>query len=304
MPVSKEMRIMTAIRIKKRKRIEGFELFLHIAFGLASAVFLYPIYYQFIASISNPGLVVTAKLLIFPLEFTTKVYQMMLDFQSVWTGYKNSLINLALYVSCTLVATIGVSHALSRPNLWGKKAVMLFFVLPMFLSGGMVPMFITVPDFGLYNSRWALVFPYLINTWNMLMARAYLKANISSELYEASIIDGAGEFRFFFLIVLPLSKAIMAVLILYYGAASWNSFFKEMLYLNDRSLYPLQLVLREILILDRVEFTMDSGTESAYLWQESVKYAVTVISIAPLLALFPFVQRYFVKGVMVGSLKG
>lgn len=292
---------MTTIINKRRKKTDWFQISLHILLILCSIVFLYPIYYQLVASVSNPGLVVGAGFLLWPKEFTMDVYQMLGTYPQVWTGYLNSIINLVLYVGCTLVTNIGAAYAMSRKALWGRKVVMLFFITPMFLQGGLVPMFITVKNFGLYNSRWSLILPYLVFVWYLLMARAFMEENIKEELWEAAIIDGAGEFTFYFRIVLPLSKAIMAVMMLYYGSNIWNSYFNEMIYLKDRSLYTLQLILREMLLEEQMAQT---GGESAYLWKMSVRYAVSIIAILPLLVIFPFVQRYFVKGVMVGSLKG
>jgi putative aldouronate transport system permease protein len=285
-------------------KIDYFIILLNGVFILLSITFLYPIYFQFIASFSNPAKVAATPFLVFPVDPGIGVYRLLLNYAIVWVGYRNSLFYLILSLIFSVSTTLMGAFALSRKRLAGRKIVLFFIIMTMFINGGMIPTFLVVKSLGLYNKIWSLIFPSMIGVWNLLISRTYIASNIPDELYEAAIIDGSGEVRFFTQILLPLSKALIAVLILYYGSSRWNAFFDALIYLRDRNLYPLQLILREILIQDRIAMEMggDIGS-SEFFWKEGIKYGVTVVSIAPLLMLFPFVQRYFVKGVMIGSLK-
>ena len=288
----------------KSVKISGFSLILHAVFIILSFTFIYPIYFQIIASFSNPIKVASTPFLLIPVDPGIGVYTLLLNYAIVWSGYRNSLVYLALSLIFSVSTTLMGAYALSRKNLAGKKYVLFFIILTMFINGGMIPTFLVVKGLGLYNTIWAMIFPSMIGVWNLLISKTFIACNIPDELYEAAIIDGSGEIRFFTTILVPLSKALIAVLILYYGSSRWNAFFDALIYLRDRSRYPLQLVLREILIQDRVAMEMggDVGSSEFY-WKEGIKYGVTVVSIVPLLVLFPFVQRYFVKGIMIGSIK-
>jgi putative aldouronate transport system permease protein len=289
---------------RKPIQISAFSIILNVIFIILSFTFLYPIYFQIIASFSNPVKVAATPFLYLPVDPGIGVYKLLLNYEIVWIGYRNSLVYLMLTLIFSVSTTMMGAYALSRRNLAGRKYVLFFIIITMFINGGMIPTFLVVKSLGLYNSIWAMVFPSLIGVWNLLISKTFIASNIPDELYEAAVIDGAGEVRFFLTILLPLSKALIAVLILYYGSSRWNAFFDALIYLRERTRHPLQLILREILIQDRIAMEMGGDVGSSeFFWKEGIKYGVTVVSIAPLLILFPFVQRYFVKGIMIGSIK-
>ena len=276
-------------------------------------IILYPLYFTVIASVSNPYPVMRGEVLLYPKEFTLEPYKNVFINDDIWMGYYNTIVNTVMVTAYNLVLTIPAAYVLARRGLKGRNIFMFIFVFTMYFSGGMIPGYLLVKQLGLINTRWALIIPAGMSVYNMIIARTFFQSNLSEELYEAARIDGCNEYGIFFRIALPLSGAIIAVVALYVAVGSWNSYFSALLYVSDRKLYPLQFVLRNILITNQQMKLINTGSlsskqiESMYrkkIMAESMKYSIIFISSLPMLIAYPFVQKYFVKGVMIGALKG
>lgn len=282
-----------------------FYLFIYVFLGFLALVILYPLYFIIIASISDPDAVLGGDVILFPVGITLSGFEAILHRSDVWLGYLNTIIYTALTVVLSLVVTVPAGWALSRKQLLGKKFFMIYFIIPMFFGGGLIPFYNVMSQLNLINTPWAVILPSILSVWNLFMTRTFFESSIPDGLVEAARIDGASEFRIFFSLVLPLSKAILAVMALYYAVGQWNSYFNAMIFLQDENLYPLQLILREILIASE---TTTGGSGETILEQyrlaNQIKYVSVIISSAPVIMLYPFVQKYFAQGAMIGSLKG
>ena len=276
-------------------------------------IMLYPLYYTVIVSFSDPYKFLRGEIFLYIKGFTLESYEYMISEELIWTGYLNSIINTVIGTLYALVLTIPCAYAMSRKNIKGKGAIMGYFVFTMYFGGGMIPGYILIRQLGMIDTRWALIIPAGMSVYNMIIARTFYQSNIPDELYEAAKIDGANEFSIFFKIVLPLSGAIIAVISLYVAVGHWNSYFSALIYLNDRNLYPLQMVLRAILVqsqqlknIDPNSVTPDEMLEMMrkQMLAVTMKYALIIIASLPMLIIYPFVQKHFVKGVMIGALKG
>ena len=271
---------------------------------ILTLIVLYPVYFIVIASFSDPDAVLAGKVVLYPMNITFEGYSKILERTDIWRGYGNTILYTALTVVLSLLVTVPAGWALSRKTLPGKKAFMIYFIIPMFFGGGLIPFYNVVSSLGLVNTIWAVVLPSILSVWNLFMTKTFFESSIPSSLIEAATIDGAGSFRIFGSIVLPLSKAIIAVMALYYAVGQWNSYFNAMIFLQDETLYPLQLVLKEILIAS--ESTTGGSGETIlqqYRLANQLKYVSVIVSSVPVLCLYPFVQKYFAQGVMIGSLK-
>lgn len=268
-------------------------------------ILFYPIYYILIASFSAPVEVVKNPILLYPKGITLYNFKRLLASSSIWMGYGNTLRYVILGTSVNVAITMTTAYALSQELLPFKRIISFLIIFTMFFSGGMIPTFLVVKEVGILNTTWALILPGAISTWNLMITRTYLSTQIPKELYEAAEIDGAGEYRMFLQIILPLAKPIMIVITMFYASGHWNSWFNALIYLRDREMYPLQIILREMLIEGETYgvFDADASAERAIMIV-TFKYAVMVISILPLMMIFPFIQKHFVKGVMVGAIKG
>lgn len=285
-----------------------------ILFILLSLVFLvvaYPLYFVIISSVSDPIAVSNGEVTFYPIGFTLDGYREVFKTNTVVRGFLNSLLYTVCGVSVNLLVTLPTGYALSRKDFALKKFVTFFYMLTMFIGGGMMPTYLIVKQTGLLNSMWALIIPGAMGVYNMIVAKTFFSTNIPLELMEAAKLDGCGNTRFFFHIVLPLSGAITAILVLYYGQGHWNSYFSALLYINDREKWPLQLELRNILLLNPNTMTKEFITEEMRKEQarrealaNMMKYSLIIISSIPMLIVYPFVQKHFVKGVMIGSVKG
>ena len=276
-----------------------------ILLALLALIVLYPLYFIIIASFSDPDAVLGGRVIFYPVQVTLEGYAKILQRVDVWRGYLNTIIYTAITVVLALAVTIPGGWALSRNTLPGKKFFMVYFIIPMFFGGGLIPFYNVMSSLGLINTIWAVILPSILSVWNLFMTRTFFESSIPSGLVEAAKIDGANEFQIFLLLVLPLSKAIMAVMALYYAIGQWNSYFNAMIFLQDETLYPLQLVLKEILIAS--ESTTGGSGETIleqYRLANQIKYVSVIVSSAPVMMLYPFVQKYFAQGVMIGSLKG
>ena len=285
-----------------------------ILFILLTLVFLvvaYPLYFVIISSVSDPIAVSNGEVTFYPIGFTLDGYREVFKTNTVVRGFLNSLLYTVCGVSVNLLVTLPTGYALSRKDFALKKFVTFFYMLTMFIGGGMMPTYLIVKQTGLLNSMWALIIPGAMGVYNMIVAKTFFSTNIPLELMEAAKLDGCGNTRFFFHIVLPLSGAITAILVLYYGQGHWNSYFSALLYINDREKWPLQLELRNILLLNSNTMTKEFITEEMRKEQarrealaKMMKYSLIIISSIPMLIVYPFVQKHFVKGVMIGSVKG
>ena len=276
-----------------------------ILLALLALIVIYPLYFIIIASFSDPDAVLAGRVILYPVQVTFEGYAKILQRTDVWRGYLNTIIYTVLTVVLSLAVTIPGGWALSRKTIPGKKFLMIYFIIPMFFGGGLIPFYNVMSSLGLINTIWSIILPSILSVWNLFMTRTFFESSIPDGLVEAAKIDGAGEFRIFTLLVLPLSKAILAVMALYYAIGQWNSYFNAMIFLQNENLYPLQLVLKEILIASE---STTGGSGETILEQfrtaNLIKYVSVIVSSAPVMLLYPFVQKYFAQGVMIGSLKG
>lgn len=297
--------------IKDTKADKIFKVFNFLFLTVAMLVVLYPLIYIVSASISDPKAVNSGDMWLFPKGVTFEGYKLIFDNPDIWKGYLNTIFYTALGTFINLAITIPAAYALSRRDFSGRGLLMGMFVLTMFFSGGLIPTYLVVRNLGLIDTVWAMVLPNAAAVWNIIVARVFFQTSIPTELEEAAIIDGCTNFKMFAKIILPLSAPIIAVMALFYGVGHWNGYFNALIYLSDKQLYPLQLVLREILVLQ--EMSSNSTEISSSLAEAMnnkqqlaavIKYGVMIVSTLPIIIVYPFLQRYFVKGVMIGSLKG
>ena len=288
----------------------GDKAFIILVYVLLSAVMLivlYPLIYIVSASFSDPQAVVSGKVMLWPVDVTLRGYKAVFRNPKILTGFMNSFIYMGVGTVVNLIMTMLCAYPLSRKEFTARNKIAALFVFTMYFSGGLMPTYMIVNKLGLINTRWAMIIPSAMSTYNMIIARTYMVNSIPDELYESAQIDGCSPFKYLLKVVVPLCKPILAVLTLYYGIAKWNNYFDAMLYLNDASLQPLTIVLREILIQNQIDPTMLTDASALSKLQgmtELLKYAVIVVASVPVLAIYPFVQKYFVKGVTIGAVKG
>lgn len=273
---------------------------------LLAAVILYPLYFIVIASISDPDQVLNGNVYLYPVQVTFSGFRRLFEEELIWTGYRNTIIYTVVGTALNIVMTIPTGWALSRKNLPARKFVMWFFIITMFFGGGLVPYYLLISKLGLVDNPLVLIIPSAMSVWNVFMTKAYYESNIPEELLEAAEIDGAGEFRKFFSVVLPISKAIVAVMVLFYAVGHWNSYFNALIFISDERFYPLQLVLKDILIT--TEVTSGAGGSVDTILEQmrianQIKYASIIVSSLPIILLYPFIQKFFDKGFLVGTFK-
>ena len=272
---------------------------------LISVVIVYPLWYVILASITDPAIVNSGKFLLLPQGFYVAGYQEAFDYPQIWAGYKNSIIYTVVGVIVALVATIPGAYALSRRDMAGRKGIMFLFTFTMFFNGGMIPLFLTVQNVKIYNTMWAIVLPIGVSVYNLIVCRSFFEANLPIELLEASKLDGCSDFGFFFKIAIPLSSTIIAVMVLFYATGLWNIYFNAIMFLRDEDKMPLQVVLRNLILSNQLM----QGASGAELVEkqklvDQLKYVIVTLAAFPLVIVYPFVQKYFAKGVMVGAVKG
>ncbi len=274
---------------------------------LLLVIFLWPLWFIVIASVSSPAQVWLGNVLLLPKEITTTAYKALIEYKQLWAGYGNTIFYTVAGTALNLILTICCAYPLSRKDFVPGKILLLLILFTMYFSGGMIAKYLVVSRLGLLDTRWAMILPGAISVYNMLVMRTYFINSIPEELYEASILDGANSAQYLMKIVLPLSKSVMAVVGLYYAVSHWNDFYTALLYIYDENLRPLQTVLRELLLTSsRFSETLvgsDAVTEQLQLAQ-TMKYSIIVVSSLPMLCLYPFIQKFFVKGVMIGAVKG
>lgn len=269
-------------------------------------VIAYPLYFVVIASFSQPEAVLGGKLRFLPVGFNLESYQMVLTEPKVWTGYRNTILYTVLGTCINLVLTTLAAYPLSRKDMPFRGILTFVASFTMLFGGGMIPVYLVVRGLKLTDSIWAMVIPNALATYNMLVMKNYFQSSIPEELQEAAAIDGCDHFGTLIRVVLPLSAPIMAVIVLFYAVGHWNAFFNAIIYLRNQDLFPLQVVLRDILLQNSLEAVGGdlTGMYEKVMRGESMKYALIIVASAPVIMLYPFVQKYFVKGVMVGAIKG
>ncbi|MHA6523238.1 carbohydrate ABC transporter permease [Tessaracoccus sp. G1721] len=270
---------------------------------------IYPVYFVLIASISEPRLVSTGQVILFPEGINFFGYAQVLDDDRIWTGYRNTIIYAVVGTALNLLVTLPAAYALSRPEFRPRRFLMLFFAFTMFFNGGLIPTYLLYRDLGLIDNWLVFILPGAINVYNLIIARAFFENSLPNELYEAAMLDGLNHFQYFLRVALPLSKAIISVIGLYYLVARWNDFFTGLVFVRTYDKQPLMIVLRDILLQNQA-FAGGAGTAGgtggAYGqdYADQIKYAVIVVATLPVIIVYPFIQKYFEKGVMIGSVKG
>jgi len=273
---------------------------------LCFIVIVYPLWFVVIASISNSDLVNQGKVVLWPQDIRFYGFEQIFQDSRILIGYRNTLIYVVGGTLLNMIVTMPAAYALSRPDFRARNPIMLYFVFTMYFSGGLVPTYMQINQLGLINTPWILLVMVLINTYNLIIARTFIQNTIPNDLYESATLDGANHFRIFWSIVLPLSKAIISVEILYYAVFHWNDYFNALIYTSNTDIQPLQMVLRRILLQNEAFANGNGGVQGGYAQSsaDQVKYAVMIVSTVPILLVYPFIQKYFEKGVMIGAVKG
>ncbi|MGG4141972.1 carbohydrate ABC transporter permease [Paenibacillus algorifonticola] len=297
---------------KIRPRLGGGEILFRIMLVIVCAVIFltvaYPLYFIIIASVSDSTLVSTGKVLLFPKGTSFFGYGEIFKDERIWTGYRNTLFYTSVGTLVNLLFTLPAAYVLSRKEFKARKYMMFAFVFTMFFNGGLIPTYLLMKDLHLTNTPWVFIVPFSVNVFYLIIARTFFESTLPSELYEAAAMDGCSHFVYFVKVALPLSKALISVIGLYYLVGHWNDFFTALIYIRDNELKPLQIILRDILLSNQV-FASGAGTGGdsggyAQKYADQIKYGVIIVSTLPILVLYPFLQKYFEKGVMIGSIKG
>jgi putative aldouronate transport system permease protein len=270
----------------------------------------YPLYFVIIASFSNAVDVNAGRVVFRPVRPSLYGYGKIFEDTRIWTGYKNTIVYTFFGTLINLAFTLPASYVLSRKRFAPRKIIMGLFIFTMFFNGGMIPTYMLIRDLKLINTVWVMMIPFCVSVYNVIITRTFLETSIPEELYEAAIMDGCSHFRYFITVIQPLSKAVISVIALYYFVGHWNDFFSALLYLNKDNMQPLQVALRNILLANQV-FQQGAGSGAgigtggyAQQYADQIKYGVIIVSALPIFCLYPFIQKYFEKGVMIGAVKG
>ena len=299
---------MKSNNIKKTKDDMIFDIINTFIISVVVLIIIYPLYFVIIASFTDPKYIFSGDLWLFPLGFNIEGYKELFKYSKIWIGYRNTICYTVIATIINLVLTIPAGYVLSRKDLYGRNIIMMYLTITMFFSGGLIPLFFVVKSLGLYNTFGVMVILGAVSVWNLILCRTFFSSSIPQELWEAASIDGCNNIRFLIRIVLPLSHTIIAVMALFYSVEHWNEYMNALIYLNDSNRFPLQLILRDILIVNAMDKEM---VEAAIQQQGTIKrmdellrYTSIIVASVPVMMFYPFLQRYFVKGVMIGSLKG
>lgn len=269
---------------------------------------LYPLLFVIIASISDPRLIYEDPLLLWPKALNVESYKLVFENAAIWTGYRNTVLYTFVGTFINLALTTMGAYPLSRRDFWGKGVFTFFFAFTMFFNGGLIPLYILVRNLGMMNTMWAMVIPGAVSVYNMIIMRTYFQTRIPADLEDAARIDGCTNFNLLFKVVLPLSMPIIAVMVLFYGVGHWNQFFNGMIYLTERSRYPLQLILREILVQNEMTNMLAIAHDDQYaermVAKMGLRFAVIIVSTLPIFVIYPLLQRFFREGILVGAIKG
>ncbi|MHA0855541.1 carbohydrate ABC transporter permease [Paenibacillus sp. CMAA1364] len=280
-----------------------------IVIGIFTLIILYPLLFVVFASFSDPRQIFDNVLLLWPRGFTLEGYKRVFENRDIWMGFKNAIIYTGLGTAVNVIMTTLAAYPLSRRDFRGRNVITILFTFTMFFSGGLIPTYLLNQELGIINTMWVMILPGAVSVYNMIIMRTYFQQNIPQELEESAFIDGATDMQLLIKVVLPLSTPIIAVMMMFYGVGRWNGYFDAMIYLSDRELFPLQLILREILVQNQMgdaanQAIMNSNQGEVNALKQSIKYAVVVVSSIPVLILYPMVSKYFEKGIMVGAIKG
>jgi putative aldouronate transport system permease protein len=298
------------VKIKSTKSDKIFDFFNILLLSIILIIELYPLIFVVSASFSDPDLIYQGKIWLLPKGINIEGYRRVFKDKNILVGYKNTIFYTLLGTSINLAVTLPAAYSLSRKDFYGRNFFTALFSVTMFFSGGLIPTYFVVSSLGMRNTFWAMVIPGAASMWNIVLTRTFFQTNIPNELREAAQIDGSTNTHFFLKIVLPLSLPIVAVMALFYGVGHWNSYFNALIYISDRNKFPLQLILREILLFNQLSSEMDKAGKLEELqimqakFAELIKYAVIIVSTAPVIAIYPFLQKFFIKGIMVGAIKG
>ncbi len=299
----------TANRITETRGDKRFNITLLVVLGAFSVSVLYPLIYVISASLSETSAVTSGEVWLFPIGFSTNAYTAVFESPLLFRSILNSLFYAGMVIAIGTFATMAGGYALSRRDLPGRNLLTFAFMITMLFSGGMIPTYLVVRDLGLLNTVWSMILPGAVSVWQLIISRAFFSQTIPHELLESAKMDGASDFTFFFKVVLPLSVPVIAVNMLLYGVTTWNAYFTGLIYLTDEELYPLQLAMRNILVQNTFDPAKMAGVDPTKIAEMQaiagkLKYALIVIASIPPLLAYPFVQKHFVKGMMIGSVKG
>ena len=293
-------------RVRRQGRDVVFDAILYCICTVLLLIILYPLWFIVIASFSDPSAVAGGHVWVWPVGFTLDGYDELLKQPKVWLGYRNTIAYTVAGTLIGLAVNIPAAYALSRKDLWGRKGLMGLYVFTMFFSGGLIPIFLTVQQAGLYNTFWVLVLPFSVSAYNIIVARTFFETSLPPDLWDAAQIDDCGNLRFFFTMALPLSKAVISVIALWTAVGQWNSYFNALIYIRDENLYPLQLIMRNILITNQNFAALGTGEAAMIAMRRAnlVRYAMIIVATVPIMCVYPFIQKYFDQGVMIGAVKG
>lgn len=295
--------------VKKNSKIKesfGERLYTFIVYGLLTLfclMIVIPLLHIISGSFSDPIALLKGQVGLLPKGFTLSMYETVFKDKEIWQGYWNTIVYTVIGTFISVALTACGAYPLSRKDFFGRNVIMLLFAFTMFFTGGMIPTYLLVKQLKMLNTMWALVLPSAVSTYNLIIMRTFFETSIPGELAESASLDGCNDLGIFFRIVIPLAAPIFAVMVLFYGVAQWNSWFPALLYISNRSLYPLQMVLREVLIQSDVS-NMAGSMGDVEIIGDGLKYATMVVATLPIMCLYPFLQKYFVKGVMIGAVKG
>lgn len=291
-------------KVKRQKGDMFFDIVAIIIGAILVLAVAYPMYFIIIASFSNPSEVSNGNVWLLPKGITFEGYKKIFVEERIWIGYRNTILYTVVGTFLSLLFTIPAAYALSRKDLRGRNWLMMFFIFTMFFNGGLIPTYLTVNSFKLTDTFWVIVVPFAVSVYNLIIARTFFASSIPTELLEAAQLDGCSNTRFLLTIVLPLSKAIIAVIGLYCAVAQWNQYFTSLIYVRDQKLIPLQLVLRSILLQNQQSNASTLATSEVQRVADMMKYGVIIVSTVPIMCVYPFIQKHFNQGVMIGSVKG
>ena len=293
-------------RINQDRVFDGVNLLLML---VLLVVFIWPLWFVLIASISDPAQVWQGNVILFPKDITLDAYKEVIQYDTIWTGYGNTILYTVVGTAINLVLTVCGAYPLSRKDFAPRKFLMVLLMITMYFSGGLVPTYLVVNKLGLIDTIWAMIIPNAVSMFNIIITRTYFMNSIPEELYEAAQLDGANTAQYLFKVVLPLSKPILAVITLFYAVGHWNDFYSALIYINSQQLMPLQSVLRKLLLSTQMTLQITSSMSPDDIMRktqlaQTLKYSSIIVSTVPVLCLYPLVQKHFVKGIMVGSVKG
>ncbi|MCI5550890.1 MAG: carbohydrate ABC transporter permease [Clostridiales bacterium] len=298
----------TNIKIKLTPVDRSFYVVVDVYLAICGIIVLLPLLHVLAQSLSDPMMVIAGRVSFFPINPTLDIYSQVIKSQNIMTGFMNTLFYAGVGTCLNLFMTVICAYPLARKGLWGRKVIVFIFTFTMMFGGGMIPTYLVIKQLGLIDTRAVMILPGAITVWNMIMCRTYFMSSIPEELYESASLDGASDIRILVSMVVPLSVPILAVMVLFYAVGHWNSYFDAMIYLNSPELYNIQLVLRNA--INNVKSISENGaSDMANMVKneangEAIKYVLIVITMIPVMIIYPFVQKYFIKGIMIGSIKG